>query len=122
MLDVNSVSSSSFAILPVETSKEFPWFSAQEKRFDEIRVFRYDDVLFFDGEVVDDPIPGVIAARKVKSVNRFKSCLSELSSQPSWKLRVNEELHADTGSMRLIWLRRLAKSSAARMSSRSRSS
>ncbi len=87
-----------------------------------VRVFGYDDVLFFDRKFVDGAIRGAIAIRKVESVNRFKSCLLEGSSQPSGKLSVNEELHADAGSMRLTWLSRLAKSRTARMSSRSKSS
>ena len=75
-----------------------------------------------DGKLDENLIGGAIGFGKVEGVSRFKSCLTQLGCEPSRELSINEKLHAEIGSMRFIWLSRLAKSSAARMSSRSRSS
>ena len=72
MLEMNNASSSSFPILPVETSKSFqgPRLKKNDSTKSESLVTTM--YLFFDREFVDNPIRSAIAVRKVKGVNRFK--------------------------------------------------
>ena len=94
----------------------------QVKRIDEIGVFGYDDVLLTEGKLVDGCVGRAITERQVESMGCFMAGLPQSGREAARKLSINEELHADTGSSRLIWLNRVANASAARMSSRSRSS
>jgi hypothetical protein len=64
----------------------------------------------------------MLPAGEVKRVNGVVPGLAQPVGEAARQLGVDQEVHAATDSMRFTWLRRAAKVSTARMSSRSRSS
>jgi len=69
-----------------------------------VRVLAHDDLSLLVGKIRDHQIPGSIAVRKIASVPGFMTSSSQGQAQRSWKLRVEEKLHAAIGSSRLTRL------------------
>lgn len=88
----------------------------------EVSIFGNDNVAVARRKLVDDGVRRAVAERQIKRVDRFVSCLSQPRNEPTRELSIDQKLHADIGSRRLIWLNRVANESAARISSRSKSS
>ncbi len=78
-----------------------------ESRY-EIGIFSNDNVFFADGKVVDKRIRRALAGRQIKSMDCFMPHFLHPNNQATWKLGINQKLHAETGSRRLIWLSRAA--------------
>ena len=66
-------------------------------------------------------VGSAVALREIQRVDGVMTGSTEPANERARQLRVDEESHATTWSIRLIRVKRAANSSAARMSSRSRS-
>lgn len=63
----------------------------------------------------------VVTQGQVQCVQRVMATVGQPAAHPAWQLRIDQEFHAASRSIRLVCARRAAKSRTARMSSRSRS-
>lgn len=102
--------------------KQFVRFPGNQIGLDEIGVLGDDDSLFPHGQPGQVSVGGAIAKREVERMQGIVPRFSQPYGETPWKLGVDQELHAASESIRLTWDSRAANASAARMSSRSRSS
>ncbi len=93
-----------------------------EKATDEFPILSNHDSLFSDREFTNLRIGGSIATRQVESVSCVMTSFLETPHDPARKLSINQKVHEAAKSMRFTWLSFVAKASAARISSRSKSS
>ena len=91
-------------------------------RCDEVIVLGDDDAAISIGKLDDLTVGGAIAGGEIERVHSVMTGRGKPPGEPAWQLRVDQKGHAAGGWIRLTWASRAAKASAARMSSRSRSS
>lgn len=73
-------------------------------------------------QIIDLVVTGSVGIREIERVDRIVPPFTEAQYQPAGKMRIEKKVHAAAGSIRLMRVSRAAYASAARMSSRSRSS
>lgn len=84
------------------------WSMEQQKGIDEIRVFGHYHPRVSGREFVDLGVGSTIAVGQVERVEHVVACVAQPVGHPAGKLRVNQEVHARVGSVRLTWLNRVA--------------
>jgi hypothetical protein len=78
----------------------------QQKRVNKIRFFGYYHPRVTGGKVIDLSVGSTITGGQVERVEHIMACIAQSVCQPPGKLRVNQEVHARVGWVRLIWLNR----------------
>lgn len=95
----------------------------QQERVDEIDILCNNNASLSESNGVEVRIFGSISSRQIQRMHRIVTIGCQSVRQPSRQLRVDQQLHRHAvACRRFTRLRRAAKASAARMSSRSRSS
>jgi hypothetical protein len=80
--------------------------AASEERHDKILVLRDDNPVFAYRYGCDLPVKRAVFVRKVKRVYGIVPGRGQFARKATRQLRIHDELHAASGSMRLIWLSR----------------
>jgi hypothetical protein len=80
----------------------------QQKRVNKIRIFGYYHPRVTGGKFIDLSVGSTITGGQVERVEHIMACIAQSVCQPPGKLRVNQEVHARVGWVRLIWLNRAA--------------
>ena len=108
-------------MLPVLIRRRLPRLSPQDERIHEIGILRDHDPIFGGGKHEDRRVGGAVRVGEIEGVDGIVAGRGEPRRETAGELRVDDELHAASGSTRFTRVRRAAYSSAARMSSCSRS-
>ena len=97
------------------------WRAAQQVTVAEVAVLGNHDPVLGVGEPGDLRIGRAVLPRKIQGVDRAVTGLVQMACEPSWKLYVDEELHAAPSGTRRMPAVLAPNSRAASRSSRSRS-
>lgn len=120
--DVNNASRSAFRMLPVEIRRIREGRPRRNVRAYEIGVLSDYDATFCLRNSLDFTVWGLVAVWEIQCVDGVMPLRLKQPGQSARKLSVNKEVHALSDANRLTLLSSVAYASAARRSSRSRSS
>src|SRR5262245_1315722 len=84
---------------------------------DKIGILGHDDSVVADGQLPQLRVGGAIASGQVECIHCLVSAGAELICQTAEEMRVHEKLHTVSGCIRFTWLRRVAKTKVAKISS-----
>ena len=98
------------------------WLAGNQERLREVCILAYHDASILPCSGNDFSIRGEVLPGQIECVQRVLSSYVQPSGEAPGELRVDKKPHAAKRSSRLTCAKRAAKDSAAKMSSRSRSS
>lgn len=88
--------------------QQFFGFAAEMERIHEIRVLGHHDPVFSFRDLDERSVSGPIALGKLQRMHDIVALLAQPPGCPTRELRVDEEIHAASGSILLIRVRRVA--------------